>query len=822
VNAGEHLIFGDLLRQHRNAAGLTQEDLAERSGLSVDTISLLERGEHRRPHRYTMQSLADALGLSQSDRIRFESSAHKPAGDATARVARSADIPLQLTTFIGREREAEEVRHRLLRPDVRVLTLTGPGGVGKTRLGLEVARQVQDRFSDGAHFVALAPITDPAHVPSAIAHALRVKQDAGQSAAEALEHHLLERQLLLVLDNFERLLKAGPPIAQLLTACPRLKVLVTSRVVLRLQGEHDYEVPPLKLPSAGDRPSPEELGRYEGIRLFMQRAQAANSRFTITTENAPAVVELCRQLDGLPLAIELAAARAKLLSPEAVLARLGNRLGLLTGGARDLPDRQRTLRATLDWSYALLSDTERLLFARLAVFAGGWTLEAAEAVCDVGDDAEVIEHMSALVDKSLVQQRASDRHEPRFAMLETVREYALERLEQSGELGRLRRRHAAYFLKLAEEEERASQGPLQGVWLDRLETEHGNLRAALSWSLGSKGDTDMGLQLSGALSHFWYVREHHSEARMWLQRALERPSEATVARAKVLVGAARLAWFQGELSRGNTLLEESLALYKILGDDVGTAFALLVLGRIAVSQGNRRRGATLVEEGLALFRQQGNVWGIARALIVLGDVALFEGEVDRATAKFQRSLGISRGLEDAEGIALSLLYLGRAAHMRGEAARSETLLKESLEVFRESGDSRGIAEVLLELGRVARAQGDSARALGLCRESLVLSQGLDNKAYVAFCLTALAGIIQVTGDPARATRLFGTAEVLLDASGAVLDPRGRLEYDNDLDAARLQLGTIAFAQEWQEGRTMKIDRAVMEAMGDGAQEATEN
>jgi tetratricopeptide (TPR) repeat protein len=505
-----------------------------------------------------------------------------------------------------------------------------------------------------------------------------------------------------------------------------------------------------------------------------------------------------------------------------VLARLGNRLGLLTGGARDLPDRQRTLRATLDWSYALLSDTERLLFARLAVFAGGWPLEAAEAVCDVGDDAEVIEHMSALVDKSLVQQRASDRHEPRFAMLETVREYALERLEQSGELGRLRRRHAAYFLKLAEEEERASQGPLQGVWLDRLETEHGNLRAALSWSLGSKGDTDMGLQLSGALSHFWYVREHHSEARMWLQRALERPSEATVARAKVLVGAARLAWFQGELSRGNTLLEESLALYKILGDDVGTAFALLVLGRIAVSQGNRRRGATLVEEGLALFRQQGNVWGIARALIVLGDVALFEGEVDRATAKFQRSLGISRGLEDAEGIALSLLYLGRAAHMRGEAARSETLLKESLEVFRESGDSRGIAEVLLELGRVARARGDSARALGLCRESLVLSQGLDNKVYVAFCLTALAGIIQVTGDPARAARLFGTVEVLLESSGAVLNPRGRLEYDNDLDAARLQLGTIAFAQEWQEGRTMKIDRAVMEAMGDGAQEATEN
>jgi len=313
-----------------------------------------------------------------------------------------------------------------------------------------------------------------------------------------------------------------------------------------------------------------------------------------------------------------------------MMARLGNRLGLLTGGARDLPDRQRTLRATLDWSYTLLSVAERSLFARLAVFVGGWTLEAAEAVCGVGDEAEVLEHMSALVDKSLVQQQANIQHEPRFTMLETVREYALERLEESGELERLRRRHAIYFLKLAEEEERASQGPLQRVWLDRLETEHDNLRVALSWSLTSQGNTEMVLQLTGALSHFWYMREHHIESRIWLQSALERGSDATAARAKVLFGAGRLAWFQGELARANTLLEESLTLYRELGDAAGAAYALLVLGRTAVSQGDLRQGAKLVEESLALFRQQGNMWGIARALIILGDMALFESDINRA------------------------------------------------------------------------------------------------------------------------------------------------------------------------------------------------
>ena len=811
MDTGEQLAFGDLLRQYRNAAGLTQEDLAAHAGLNPDTISLLERGERRRPHRFTTQSLAAALGLSPQELIRFETAARVPAFQADAHEVPPSDLPSQLTPFIGREREVDEVMHRLLHPDVRLLTLTGPGGVGKTRLGLEVARRVLDRFDEGVSFVALAPGNEPNLVPSAIARALGVRRGAGQSMTEALEQHLRERQQLLLLDNFERLLDAGALLTRLLGACPRLKVLVTSRVVLHLRGEHRYQVPAMALPPTGYRPST-EVDRYEGIHLFAERARAAKSDFEVTAGNAPVVIELCRKLDGLPLAIELAAARVGMLPPEAMLARLGNSLALLTDGARDLPDRQRTLRATLDWSYDLLDTGERSLFAHLAVFVGGWTLDAAEAVCDVGDKTEVLRQLSALVDKSLVQQ-TNARDEPRFTMLETVREYALERLGERGEAERFRRRHAGFFLRLAEEEERASRGPLQRVWLDRLEAEHDNLRAALEWSLTSQNDTELGLQLAGALSHFWYVREYHSESRVWLERALKIGGGAA-AHARVLVSAGRLAWFQGEFARVNTLVEESLTLYRQLGDDAGAAFALLVLGRTAVSQGNLVRGQTLVEESLGLFRQLGNRWGIARAFIVLGDRNLFEGVVAKGESRFRTGLEIARDLQDAEGVALSLLYLGRAAHLRGDEAHASTRLEESLTVFEGSNDSRGVAEVLLEMGRVAHARGKDEQALTLCRRSLDRSRKLENKTQIAFCLM-LAGEILASRDTARATSLFGAAEALLRSLDAALDPGGSLGYGENLANAQTRLGEESFAKAWQRGKTMTIGKAMDEVEESG-------
>ncbi|MDP9356600.1 MAG: helix-turn-helix domain-containing protein, partial [Chloroflexota bacterium] len=520
--------LGPLLRGFRRAAALSQEELAERAGVSARAISDLERGQRASAHLDTLRRLADALGLAPEDRGRLIGAAQASRLDVTRSSARpdplpdrgrpAVRLPTTLTSFVGRGREVEQVIALLRRADVRLVTLTGPGGVGKTRLALRAAAELLDHVPDGAWFVDLTPLADPALVPAAIAVVLGVREAGGQPLVETLAVALRDKQLLLVLDNCEHLLDAAPVVAELLRACPGLTVLATSRAPLRLRGEREVAVPPLGLPATA-RPAPEEIARSEAVRLFVERARAHEADFALTEANAPAVAGIVRVLDGLPLAIELAASRIKLFPPTALLRRLERRLTLLTGGARDLPARQRTLRDAIAWSHDLLTEEERLLFRRLAVFAGGATCEAAEAVADPAGELGVVNGLAVLVDQSLLRKEDDPDGEPRYRMLETVREYALERLDASGEEAAVRDRHAAWCLALAEAAGAVLWTTYDPGVVARLEAEHPNLRAALTW-FAQASDGEALLRIGATLGRFWYVAGHAREGRGWLERAL--------------------------------------------------------------------------------------------------------------------------------------------------------------------------------------------------------------------------------------------------------------------------------------------------------------
>ena len=759
------------------------------------------------------------------------------------------NLPIQPTTFIGREREVATVQRLLEREDVRLLTLTGPGGSGKTRLGLQVAAELIDHFADGVYFVDLAPISDPDLVVPTIAQTLAVKESGTRPMLELLQAFLQEKLLLLVLDNFEQVVSAAPRLSDLLAHCPLLTLLVTSRHVLRLSAEHEFAVPPLSLPDLKHLPDLVNLSQYEAVALFIERAQAARSEFQVSNATAPAVAEICARLDGLPLAIELAAARIKLLPPQALLARLGQRLAVLTGGVRDAPARQHTLRSTIDWSYQFLDVAEQQLFRRLAVFIGGCTLEAAEAVCSEGGAGarSLLDGVASLMDKSLLRQTEQEGAEPRLVMLETIREYAWECLSASGEMESIRKVHAAYYTQLAEEAAPKLTSAEQGLWFTQLERENPNLRAALQWALERK-EAELVLRLSTALSYFWLISDLLNEGCEWLEQVLAASGEMDASvRAKVLQGFGLLLLNRGDYKQAERRIEESVALYRELGDTISMARSQRYLALVLLSYGQCRRAILLFEECLTHYHAGADAWNRAMVLSHLADVYCWQGEYGKARPYAEESLAyfretgdhvsliealihwakglfnshenmaavhalleeyrtLAQGVSWNKGMALSLM--AEVALREGDIDSARVLIEEDVAFESVMGFRPDLAEALVVWGRVSAAHGDDAAAQAHYEESLALASEMGTKLVLPAGLEGLASAVAAKGELSRAARLWGAAHVLRDSMGTPLPPVYRGEYERSVTSARTQLGEQAFATAWAEGRDMTPEQAI--------------
>ena len=737
----------------------------------------------------------------------------------------ATNLLLPRSPLVGREHEVTAIQNLLLQDEVGLLTLTGPGGIGKTRLALQVAANLLDQFVDGVYFVSLAPIREAELVGVTIAQTLGVHEVGGQPLLESLQDYIQDRQMLLVLDNFEQVVAAAPLVGTLLAGCRRLKVLMTSLAPLHLYGEQEYSAPPLALPDAKrlsaigvDQLS--SLGRVAAIALFVQRAGAVKPDFALTTANAAAVAEICISLDGLPLAIELAAAKLKLFSPPALLARLQQRLTVLTGGAQDLPMRQRTLRSEIAWGYDLLGAGEQALFRRLAVFAGGYSLEAAQAVCSVADsssaDAEqvpgivVLDGVAGLVDQNLLIQTDQVGSEPRFGMLEIIREFGLEQLAASGEAEAIRRRHADFFLALAEALEPALLGRGRESTVAELQAELDNLRAAMAWSQSDPGSAERGLRLAGALAWFAHFANHAGEARNWLMLALERSSEPTAARAKALWAAGLLAMSQGDARMASTLLEESVALWRRLGDPRGLASSLREWGFALFSQGDVPAAQRYCEESVSLWRAVGSQWDLALSLFNLGCTVNMRGDRTSALALFEESGTLFRNLQDAWGSAITLIGQGFVSGIGGDYATARARLTAALSSWQGQEDKKSKTDALSLLGDVIQRQGEPKQARGVYVEGLLLSREVGDKARCALFLRRLASVAQLLSQNGRAIQIFAAAAAVWDPARGPLFPTlvDPAAQDREIAALRALVGAETFAAYWAEGETMTLDEAI--------------
>ncbi len=826
----------------------TTRDLVEHD--LPDGVSLRDLGEHRlkdlqRPSRLFQLIIADL-----------------PADFPPLKTldSRPNNLPVQLTPLIGREQEVAAVQHLLQRVDVRLVTLTGPGGTGKTRLGLQVAAELSNLFPSGVYFVNLASISDPVFVIPTIAQTLGLRKVAGQPLLERLQEELQEKQVLLVLDNFEQVVTAASQAMDLLAACPRLKLLVTSREVLRVRAEYEFAVPALALPDLTHLPELAEFSQYAAVMLFIERAQAVKSGFQVTDANARAVAEICVRLDGLPLAMELAAARVKLFSPQALLARLDQRLQVLTSGARDAPVRQQSLRNTIAWSYDLLNAQEQRLFRQLSVFVGGCTLQAIEAIyaeLDMSKGAgRVLDGVASLIDKSLLQQTEQAEEEPRFAMLETIREYGLEALAAHGEVEATRQAHAAYYLALAEEAEPELDGPNQATWVARLEHEHDNLREALEWALEKVTDEkaaerrEIGLRLSAALKEFWMIHGHYREARTFQERALAlSEGTSTSLRARVLRAIAAVADVQGDIDRIEVVAQQSLTLSRELEDTSGIADSLGLLAAAAWLRGKILEAVSLHEEQVRLLRQVGEPGKVADALYDLAEQVSSLGEYARGQELFEEALQLFRQAGNELWVGVTLVHsaawlwftLGDLATMRqrlqegqalitkvgdrgwsaecfwvaallalseGEPVRAASLAQESLSIYREMGDPWYSARSLHILGKIETQRGEMPAARTCYQQSLALNQQVGEKWMTPFNLEGLASVVATQGALRWAAQLWGAAEALREAIAVPRLPVDRVGYERAVAAVRTRLGEKAFAGAWAQGRMMTSEQAL--------------
>jgi len=822
VNALADLSFGEWLKRQRKASGLTQEQLAMQVGCSAIAIRKIE-AEQRRPSAQIAERLAHIFNVSPDDQkhfLRFARGGLKSAPaesikDAPWRATNApvrANLPATVTSLIGREKEIAEVREYLEREDIRLVTLVGPPGIGKTRLSLEAARASLSNFPDGVFFVALAPLNDPSLVAPAILQALGYVEAINQSASKQLMDGIGDNRILLVLDNCEHLIEEVAPLAsELLSACSRLNILVTSRESLRVPGEWLYPVPALDVPKERSLIDMETIPRFPALTLFAERARAVRPDFALDAGNVRAVASICAQLDGLPLAIELIATRIRLMSPQVLLERMTDQFVLSADGMRAVSARQKTLNNAIGWSYNLLPPEEQKFFAHLSVFSGGWTLESAQAICD----GDVLSLTNSIMMKSLIMANLVSGHETRYRFHETICQYAREKLRTSGEMKMLCLRHLTFFAGMVAEAERSFKGSDQALWYNRLDNEQDNLRAALTWFEGIE-NAELRLRFAAGLWRYWKNRGHIREGRVHLKYILESlppgSPRQTSAYARALTASGSLAYYEGDMSYSEESRKEALAIFRNLDDKTGIADCLNGLGNTAISQGNYDSSRGFYEESLMIRKELEDKWGVARLFGNLGLLAYFQTDYVQARSLHLESLTLFRELGDDEGVVNELVNLGDVFYCQGELSTASSFYEESAMIARKLNDQWGLAYAIKGMADVVFEQGDFSTASSLYGECITVFQKGADYIGLPFAFESIAALACAKNKLEAAARIFGVADAFRKSTNSPLPPPNYDTYQMNLSILRQRLDPGKFDFAWTEGRAMTLDEAVAYAL----------